>query len=316
MVTFGTTFVRHAGYDQWADTNDIVVLYPQATASPRNPNGCWDWWGYDDPDYALKRGRQMAAVKGMVDRITSGFVALPAPTGLTVTGTADTSVGLSWDAVSGAAGFDVYRDGRKVNAAPVIVTSFTDTGLAAGTAYGYAVAALTGDGREGARSVAVSARTTGTPPAVPPPTALEVDGVDASSVSLSWTAAPGVPGYRVLRATRSGGPYATVNQDPVTATTFEDTGVQPGTTYFYVVESVTAAGATSPPTGEVSATTGAAPACFTATNFDHVQAGRAHDELSIARANGSDQIMGLDNVFIVTTLKRTGENFYVIGTCS
>ena len=51
---------------------------PPARATPL---GCWDWWGYDDPDYALKRGRQMAAVKGMVDRIAGGVASGPPPAG-------------------------------------------------------------------------------------------------------------------------------------------------------------------------------------------------------------------------------------------
>lgn len=69
--SFGRTFVDHAGYNAWADTNDMIVLYPQATRSKDNPFGCWDWWGYDGPDYALKTSRQMAAIKGMIDRISA-----------------------------------------------------------------------------------------------------------------------------------------------------------------------------------------------------------------------------------------------------
>ncbi|SFU29786.1 extracellular catalytic domain type 2 short-chain-length polyhydroxyalkanoate depolymerase [Pseudoduganella namucuonensis] len=72
-------YVRGTGYNRWADSNGIVVLYPQAAASSAgNPNGCWDWWGYDDPDYAKKSGRQMAAIKAMVDRV-SGAPAPPTP---------------------------------------------------------------------------------------------------------------------------------------------------------------------------------------------------------------------------------------------
>ena len=66
---FGKTFIEHAGYNEWADTNDLIVLYPQATSTLANPQGCWDWWGYDGPDYATKASRQVAAVKAMVDRI-------------------------------------------------------------------------------------------------------------------------------------------------------------------------------------------------------------------------------------------------------
>ena len=50
-------------------------------------------------------------------------------------------------------------------------------------------------------------------------------------------------------------------------------------------------------------------------NYAHVQAGRAHDGGGYALANGSNQNMGLDNVYYQTTLKQTGPNYYVIGTC-
>jgi len=70
---YGTTFVRHAGYAAWADTNRIVVLFPQAISIPGvNPNGCWDWWGYADENFANRKGVQIAALRAMVDRITSG----------------------------------------------------------------------------------------------------------------------------------------------------------------------------------------------------------------------------------------------------
>lgn len=62
----GDTFARHAGYNQWADTNHIIVLYPQANSLGSNPNGCWDWWGYDDVNYAVRAGHQMDAVHRMV----------------------------------------------------------------------------------------------------------------------------------------------------------------------------------------------------------------------------------------------------------
>ena len=62
----GTLFVKHTGYDQWADNNHIVILYPQAVSIPfRNPNGCWDWWGYTGPDYATKNAVQIRTLRAM-----------------------------------------------------------------------------------------------------------------------------------------------------------------------------------------------------------------------------------------------------------
>jgi poly(3-hydroxybutyrate) depolymerase len=71
-------FAREAGYDSWADANNVVVLYPQATKWIRatdpselsaNPQGCWDWWGYTGKDYLGRDGTQMRAVRAMIGRL-------------------------------------------------------------------------------------------------------------------------------------------------------------------------------------------------------------------------------------------------------
>jgi poly(3-hydroxybutyrate) depolymerase len=62
------------GYNSWADTNGIIVLYPQAVVSdfiPFNPKGCWDWWGYSGLDFQVQGGVQLAAVRAMVARLTT-----------------------------------------------------------------------------------------------------------------------------------------------------------------------------------------------------------------------------------------------------
>ena len=71
MVRFDDTFARLAGYNDWADANSMIVLYPQAESIPPviNPRGCWDWWGYTGADYANRKGKQMAAIRSMIDRI-------------------------------------------------------------------------------------------------------------------------------------------------------------------------------------------------------------------------------------------------------
>ena len=62
-------FYRHGGYNRWAEANAIVVLYPQVAAQAVNPEGCWDWWGYTGADYYRSAGKQMRAVKAMLDRL-------------------------------------------------------------------------------------------------------------------------------------------------------------------------------------------------------------------------------------------------------
>lgn len=68
-------FARDAGYNRWADTNRLIVLYPQAVARYAwwtfNPRGCWDWWGYTGSEYATQEASQIRAVMGMVERLAT-----------------------------------------------------------------------------------------------------------------------------------------------------------------------------------------------------------------------------------------------------
>src|SRR5690606_29971243 len=106
----GDKFVKNTGYSRWADTNQIILLFPQTridntsrstakSGSLANPNACWDWIGWYGGNFAQKSGAQMAAIKAMVDRIASGAGSgdgggttpptdpvLPAPTGLSLSG--------------------------------------------------------------------------------------------------------------------------------------------------------------------------------------------------------------------------------------
>ncbi|WP_395297891.1 PHB depolymerase family esterase [Kitasatospora hibisci] len=84
---------------------------------------------------------------------------LPAPATLSATAAGADAVALTWQAVTGAASYAVYRDGAEV-AGPA-ATSYTDTGLSAGTSYGYQVAAVDATGAEGARSAVATATTAG-----------------------------------------------------------------------------------------------------------------------------------------------------------
>ncbi|NDP60866.1 MAG: depolymerase [Oxalobacteraceae bacterium] len=73
VAVVGNDFYSDTGYNNWADSNRLLVLYPQVNAStaPYNPKGCWDWVGYTGPAYATTSGVQLAAIKAMVDRLTA-----------------------------------------------------------------------------------------------------------------------------------------------------------------------------------------------------------------------------------------------------
>jgi poly(3-hydroxybutyrate) depolymerase len=71
----GDSFARDSGFARWADTNEIIVLFPQTATTPINPQGCWDWWGYTGPDYLTRNAPQIVAVQRMAERLS----ALPPP---------------------------------------------------------------------------------------------------------------------------------------------------------------------------------------------------------------------------------------------
>lgn len=68
----GDAFAAGAGYNEWAEANRLLVLYPQVASSriaPLNPMGCWDWWGYTEASYATQAGPQIKVIKATMDSL-------------------------------------------------------------------------------------------------------------------------------------------------------------------------------------------------------------------------------------------------------
>jgi autotransporter-associated beta strand protein len=189
-----------------------------------------------------------------------------APTGLTAKPT-NTAVILSWTApASYARSYNIKNStvsgGPYTTVGNTIATTYTNAGLINGTTYYFVVSALNYYG-ESANSAEVSA----TPLAIPPaaPTGLTAQSTH-SLVQLNWTAPISATSYNIKRGTTPGGPYSTIAT--VSSTTFNDTTVTDGTTYYYVVSGINNDGE-GPNSSEVSATPAAtppvAPATLTAT---------------------------------------------------
>ncbi|MEZ5613154.1 MAG: hypothetical protein R3E33_06625 [Rhodocyclaceae bacterium] len=77
-VPYGNRYYTTTGYNEMADANDLVILYPQAQgaddSTTQNPDGCWDWWGYtsetpENPDYYSKKAIQIQAIYRMLQRL-------------------------------------------------------------------------------------------------------------------------------------------------------------------------------------------------------------------------------------------------------
>ncbi len=75
---YGARYMLTTGYNEFADANDLIMLYPQATGTDnnktQNPDGCWDWWGYtsknvEQPDYFSKDALQIQAIFRMLQRL-------------------------------------------------------------------------------------------------------------------------------------------------------------------------------------------------------------------------------------------------------
>jgi hypothetical protein len=106
--------------------------------------------------------------------------------------------------------------------------------------------------------------TTTPPPVYPPsgggapaaPTNLSASAVSSSQIDLSWTGSLNATSYDVFRSTTSGFTPGSGNEiaSGVTTTTYDNTGLGAGTTYYYVVEAVDSSG-TSGPSNQASATT-------------------------------------------------------------
>ena len=182
----GDAVYNHGGYNKWADVNNLIVLYPQTVPvlTRNNPNGCWDWWGFDsdqDQDFGQKTGRQIAAIKAMLDRLAQNFVpgggssgTFGTPQNFQATDTTSSSVELIWQPNSAAAGFNIYRSPSsagtypKINNQPVSGASFADRGLLAQTNYFYKITAIDASNHESAPTNPVSATTAPDPPGCDP----------------------------------------------------------------------------------------------------------------------------------------------------
>jgi poly(3-hydroxybutyrate) depolymerase len=177
-------FVDDTGYNAWADTNRLIVLYPQTQSSqllPFNPDACWDWWSYIDhaDSYVTKSGAQIKAIKAMLDALTAHAApaattaASPggAPGALSVADTSDTGADLVWRPVAGATVYRVSRasaDGSFAAIGDAAAPGFADSGLTPKSAYRWRVAVVA-NGAEGPASAEATATTRPTPPACDTP---------------------------------------------------------------------------------------------------------------------------------------------------
>jgi chitodextrinase len=181
-----------------------------------------------------------------------------APTNLSAIAASPTQVSLTWSPATDnvvVANYRVYRNG--VFHVSVAGTAHQDGGLTPSTTYFYNVDAVDGDGNVSGLSNTANVTTPALSDTIAPstPTNLTATAVSTSRIDLAWTASTdnvGVTGYRIIR---NGALIDTVGG----VTSYQDTGLNPGTTYSYRVRALDAAGNVSSQSSLASATTQAVP---------------------------------------------------------
>jgi hypothetical protein len=186
-----------------------------------------------------------------------------APGNVTATGISSSQIQLSWSSASGATGYRVMRtDGHDSWPWPVIAdnlgsgtTSYTDGGLSPNSTYFYYVCAFNSGG-ETCNSPYVSGTTQPAVTVPIAPTSSSAVALSTSSIRFAWfDNSNNEDGFYVYRwSVPDGQQWVLVYTTGANATVFTDSGLQPGTTYWYDACSFNSAGA-SCGTTSVSATT-------------------------------------------------------------
>ncbi len=191
-----------------------------------------------------------------------------APTGLKATAGSG-AIGLNWNdnTETDLASYAVYRSttsgsGFALLAHGLTRSDYSDGTARAGTAYYYCVAAVDAAGHLSPLSAQAWATipVSNLAPAVPS----GLSGTAATnSISLNWNdnSESDLAGYLVYRSTTSGTGFAPLAEN-LTQSSYADTSIQAGTTYYYIVFAFDTSGNTSPASAQVTATVPAAAAGF------------------------------------------------------
>jgi len=195
---------------------------------------------------------------GNVSAASDGVTATPAdltapnpPTNLTAADVpADNggSVTLSWDAVSDATSYTLYRDGLPI-ASGLSSVSYTDATAITGTTYSYAVSATDAAGNESAASAPASAASLDNvaPSAPTGLTATDTRGDNGGNIDVAWSAVADATNYTLYRD-------GTALASGLTATTYTDASATTGTSHTYAVVAIDAARNESAASDPASAT--------------------------------------------------------------
>jgi fibronectin type 3 domain-containing protein len=160
-----------------------------------------------------------------------GTGSFPPPASISAQADSTGSIAVSWSAVSGAVSYTVYRaassNGGYTAIGASATTSYSNTGLAAATAYYYKVSAHSAYGESTLSSIASAVTLPDAPSEV------SAEALSASSIKIMWNAVQGASSYTVYRAASADGAYISVGTS--TAASYTNTGLSALSTYYYMV---------------------------------------------------------------------------------
>lgn len=152
----GTAFVDRSGLLGWAESNNLLLLFPQAHTSFGNLTGCWDWWGHDDVNHAKRTGRQLQAIARMVERLGQGTSGSASSSG----SSSGSSAGATSSGSTGSASTGATSSGSGSSGSGT-ASSNTSSGSASGSSSG-AASTGTASGSSGAATAGAAASSSGT----------------------------------------------------------------------------------------------------------------------------------------------------------
>lgn len=170
---------------------------------------------------------------------------LPAPTGLKVTGATDTSVALAWNAVPGAAFYDIFRSGAGANGVRSNDTNGAIQGLTPNTEYTFEVRAVGSTGKAGPKSSSVKGKTKAV--TLAKPTGLKASSITKTSFRVSCSPVKGAQYYLWTLDGRSIGPSQVPYRD--------FTGLRAGTRHTVTVRADTVTQSPGPVSAPLTVTT-------------------------------------------------------------